>query len=72
MTENKRKHRPRKAANVLCDLSSVLSALLMPLVAGVLWGCAGDHDAGTGEPSFYRSMAEGGAQVDAATAASMI
>jgi uncharacterized protein YkwD len=44
----------------------------MPLVAGVLWGCAGDHDAGTGEPSFYRSMAEGGAQVDAATAASMI
>jgi uncharacterized protein YkwD len=57
---------------VFCQVSSFLSALLVPLVAGVLCGCAGDHDAGTGEPSFYRSMAEAGAQLDAATAASMI
>jgi uncharacterized protein YkwD len=43
-------------------------------VAGLalLSACAGDRDAPTGEPSFYRSLAEKGAQLDAATAASMI
>src|ERR1700730_7054699 len=34
--------------------------------------CAGDKDPQGGEPTFYRSMAEAGAEVDAATAASMI
>jgi len=46
-----------------------LVALAALAVAGA---CAGDHDLSTGEPSFYRSMAEKGAQLDAATAASMI
>src|SRR5271166_2369399 len=43
-------------------------------VAGLalLGGCAGDHDLATAEPSFYRDLAEKGAQLDAATAASMI
>jgi uncharacterized protein YkwD len=48
-----------------CTRLAVLAALA---VAG---GCAGDRDP-SGEPSFYRSMAESGAQLDAATAASMI
>jgi uncharacterized protein YkwD len=37
-----------------------------------LSACAGDRDPPPGEPSFYRSMASAGAQLDAATAASMI
>ncbi len=37
-----------------------------------LAACAGAGDPPAGEPTFYRSMAETGAQVDAATAASMI
>src|SRR5439155_19233546 len=43
-------------------------AMLAILVAA----CAGDRDIPLGEPSFYRNMAESGAQLDAATAASMI
>ena len=47
-------------------------ARLIALAALALIGaCAGDH-APTGGPSFYRDMAENGAQLDAATAASMI
>ena len=57
---------------VLRRLWSVLSALLVPLLGGWLAGCTGDLDAGKGEPSFYRCMAEHGAQLDAPTAASMI
>jgi uncharacterized protein YkwD len=38
----------------------------------VLAACAGDRELPGGEPSFYRNMAEKGAQLDAATAASMI
>jgi uncharacterized protein YkwD len=37
-----------------------------------LAGCTGDRDLGAEQPSFYRSMAEAGAQLDATTAASMI
>jgi uncharacterized protein YkwD len=44
---------------------AVLAALAVPAA------CAGDREP-SGEPSFYRSMAETGAQLDAATAASMI
>ena len=42
------------------------------LAAASLAGCAADRDPPPGEPSFYRSMASAGAQLDAATAASMI
>jgi uncharacterized protein YkwD len=38
----------------------------------LLSACAGDRDPPAGEPTFYRSLAESGAQLDAATAASMI
>jgi len=38
----------------------------------LLGACAGDRDPAAGEPAFYRSMADAGAQLDAATAASMI
>jgi len=37
-----------------------------------LAGCAGDNFAPKEQPSFYRSMAQPGAQLDAAAAASMI
>jgi len=37
-----------------------------------LGACAGDRDPPPGEPSFYRSMASAGAQLDADTAAAMI
>jgi uncharacterized protein YkwD len=42
------------------------------LAAASLAGCAADRDPPPGEPSFYRSMASAGAQLDAVTAASMI
>ena len=47
------------------------------LVASLAWlavlaACAGDRELPTGQPSFYRNMAEKGVQLDAATAASMI
>ena len=38
----------------------------------LLCACSSERELPTGEPSFYRSMAAAGAQVDAATAASMI
>jgi uncharacterized protein YkwD len=59
----------KNAANVA---RQIRAAALVAVLVGSLCACAGDHDAGTGEPSFYRSMAEHGAQLDAATAASMI
>jgi uncharacterized protein YkwD len=42
------------------------------LAVASLAACAADRDPPPGEPSFYRSMASAGAQLDAATAASMI
>jgi uncharacterized protein YkwD len=42
------------------------------LAAASLAGCAADRDPPPAEPSFYRSMASAGAQLDAVTAASMI
>jgi uncharacterized protein YkwD len=41
-------------------------------LAVLIAACTGDRDTPLGEPSFYRNMAESGAQLDAATAASMI
>ena len=49
------------------------AARLAGIVAvGLLAACAGDREPPSGEPSFYRSLAETGAQLDAGTAASMI
>jgi len=49
------------------------SVRLVALAAlALLSACAGDRDPPAGEPTFYRSLAETGAQLDAATAASMI
>jgi uncharacterized protein YkwD len=42
------------------------------LAVASLAACAADRDPPAGEPSFYRSMASAGAQLDAGTAASMI
>ena len=47
-----------------------LSALLLALFA--LAGCAADTIVPKSEPSFYRNLAQPGAQLDAAAAASMI
>jgi uncharacterized protein YkwD len=48
----------------------VVWAFALSLAAAALAGCAGGQQAG--EPTFYRNMASAGAQLDAATAASMI
>jgi uncharacterized protein YkwD len=57
-------------------VARILELPRRPLVAvallALLGACAGDHDPPAGEPTFYRSLAETGAQLDAATAASMI
>ncbi|HSP49874.1 MAG TPA: CAP domain-containing protein [Pseudolabrys sp.] len=45
--------------------------LLVVLALGMLTGCAADY-APKAEPSFYRNLAQPGAQLDAAAAASMI
>jgi uncharacterized protein YkwD len=43
------------------------------LVAAALAACAlGDHDPPPGQPSFYRSLAQPGAEIDASAAQSMI
>lgn len=49
-----------------------LSALFLAAVAFALAGCAGDNYVPKGEPSFYRNLAQPGAQLDEAAAASMI
>ena len=47
--------------------------LALPILAlFALAGCAGDNYVPTTEPSFYRSLAKPGAELDAAVAASMI
>jgi uncharacterized protein YkwD len=46
-----------------------VAAMAMLALVGA---CAGDRDPPAGEPAFYRSLATSGAQLDAATAASMI
>jgi len=54
------------------SLASQAGRLAGLLALALLAACAGDRDPPAGEPSFYRSLAETGAQLDAATAASMI
>ncbi len=53
------------------SLVSRAARLAGMLALALLAGCAADRDPPS-EPSFYRSLAEAGAQLDAATAASMI
>ena len=53
----------------LARCAACLAALALPVLLGA---CTGERELPTGEPSFYRSMAASGAQVDAAAAASMI
>lgn len=54
-------------------IPNVLRAGFSVLAAALVVACAGDRDPpSSGEPSFYRSMAVSGAQVDAGAAASMI
>jgi uncharacterized protein YkwD len=48
--------------------ATCLLALALPMLLGA---CAGEPEL-PAEPSFYRSLATGGAKIDAATAASMI
>jgi uncharacterized protein YkwD len=55
-----------------CSLVRLTARLAVIPAVALLAACAGDRDPPSGEPSFYRSLAEAGAQVDAATAASMI
>jgi uncharacterized protein YkwD len=57
-----------RRARARCRLGLAMLAALALVVAG----CAGDRDPSLGEPSFYRKLTEAGAQLDAATAASMI
>jgi uncharacterized protein YkwD len=54
------------------SLASHALRLAGALAIALLAACAADRDPPTGEPSFYRSLAAGGAQLDAAAAASMI
>ena len=48
------------------------AGLVAAAALALLCACSGERELPTGEPSFYRSMATSDAQVDAATAASMI
>jgi uncharacterized protein YkwD len=47
-------------------------AALIAALAALMTGCAADRDPPPGQPSFYRSLASPGAELDAAVAASMI
>jgi uncharacterized protein YkwD len=49
-----------------------LGRLCAAAALALLSGCITDVDPPTGEPSFYRSLADGSAQLDPAAAASMI
>lgn len=51
------------------QLASLLCALL---AAAALTACAADRDPPAGQPSFYRSLAQAGAELDANAAQSMI
>jgi len=54
-------------------MPNLLRGGLSVLAAALVAACAGDRDPpASGEPTFYRSMAAAGAQVDAGAAASMI
>ena len=53
-------------------LVSTGAGLVAAAALALLCACSSERELPTGEPSFYRSMAAAGAQVDAATAASMI
>ncbi|MDR3464966.1 MAG: CAP domain-containing protein [Xanthobacteraceae bacterium] len=52
-------------------LRAALAVVISAAVFG-MGGCTGDREVVQEEPAFYQSMANGGAKLDAATAASMI
>jgi uncharacterized protein YkwD len=61
------------SSRMTSGVPNALRAGASMLAAVLVVACAGDRDPpAIGEPSFYRSMAASGAQVDAAAAASMI
>jgi uncharacterized protein YkwD len=51
---------------------SPVKVALIAGLAALVAACAGDRDPPPGQPSFYRSLASPGAELDAAVAASMI
>jgi uncharacterized protein YkwD len=55
-----------------CSFASHAARLIGIGAVVLLAACAGDREPPAGEPSFYRSLAAAGAQVDATVAASMI
>ena len=55
-----------------CSLSGFCTRLAAFAALALVGACAGDRDPPAGEPSFYRSLAVSGAELDAASAASMI
>src|SRR5262245_52624369 len=55
-----------------CSPVRLATRLAGMLAVALLAACAADLEPPAGEPSFYRSMAAAGAQLDAGTAASMI
>jgi uncharacterized protein YkwD len=56
----------RSLVRLAAPLAGILAAV------GLLAACVSDSATPPGEPTFYRSLAEAGAQLDAGTAASMI
>jgi uncharacterized protein YkwD len=58
---------------MIVDIATALRSSACMLVVALVAACTSDRDPpAAGEPTFYRSMAASGAQVDAAAAASMI
>jgi uncharacterized protein YkwD len=53
-------------------MKSIRLSFVALALTGVLAGCAGDNYVPKQEPSFYRNLAQPGAQLDDAAAASMI
>lgn len=64
MIEDQQMHRLRLRRGMLFLAPCIAAALLA--------ACAGDRDPGSGQPSFYQSLAGPDVEVDAPTAASMI
>jgi len=61
------------SSDMTLGVSNALRAGLCAVAGMLVVACVTDRDPpATGEPTFYRSMAASGAQVDAAAAASMI
>jgi uncharacterized protein YkwD len=64
--------RAAESENSMSSVTMAVRPLAALLVLGLLAGCAADVYLPKQEPSFYRNLAQPGAQLDAAAAASMI